>query len=510
MSKVGGHDSVKNSLVRNVSEQMIHSGTMADFGEILRTAGDFGLFQKILLLAIWIPCLFVPYHFASVLFVDSDPKRHCNTDWILAAGPNLTEEEQLNLTVPRELDGSLSRCLMFSPVDWTMDSIRQYGLNHTTACQDGWVYDQTLYQATIVTDFNLVCDQANLVEVAQTALMAGILTGSLLFGPLAESFGRKRTTQIPVVLMFIFMLTSGLCPNYYLYLASQFGAGVGYGGFRINSIVLCTEWIGVTKRSLGACGAQLFDVLGQASIAVIVFFIRDWRLAQLAMASQMALVVVYIWFIPESARWLLDRGKTKEMKVLILKAAAINKCTVPESLLGKIAENKTVATGGIRFLIRSPVLRKRFVIITLAWQFGLDIFLTQLLFSLTEIPAHLLCFWLLETAGRRSSLMSTALVGGLLCLCILAVPQVMTKKMVEDDDDDDDFRQTAAGLGAIVSRVAGMLSPLLNLLAVHHWTIPIIVFSSLTLVGGALTFLLPETRGRELADSTEQAEDQRR
>ncbi|CAL8346809.1 unnamed protein product [Merluccius merluccius] len=347
---------------------MIHSGTMADFGEILSTAGDFGLFQKILLLAIWIPCFFVSYHFASVLFVDSDPKRHCNTDWILAAGPNLTEEEQLNLTVPREPDGSLSRCLMFSPVNWTLDSIRQYGLNHTTACQDGWVYDQTLYQATIVTDFNLVCDQANLVEVAQTALMAGVLTGSLLFGPLAESFGRKRTTQIPVVVMFIFMLTSGLCPNYYLYLASQFGAGVGFGGFRINGIVLCTEWIGVTKRSLGACGAELFGAFGRASVAVLIFFIRDWRLAQLAMASPMALVVVYMWFIPESARWLLDRGKMMEMKVLILKAAAINKCTVPESLLGKIAENKTVETGGIRFLIRSPVLRKRFVIITFAWQ----------------------------------------------------------------------------------------------------------------------------------------------
>ena len=85
----------------------------------------------------------------------------------------------------------------------------------------------------------------------------------------------------------------------------------------------------------------------------------------------------------------------------------------------------------------------------------------------------------------------------------------------DDDEDDKDsdahdvFRHTAAGLGGIATRVAGLLAPSLNLLVVYHYSIPISVFSSLTLVGGALTLLLPETRRRELADSTAQAEVQR-
>lgn len=59
-------------------------------------------------------------------------------------------------------------------------------------------------------------------------------------------------------------------------------------------------------------------------------------------------------------------------------------------------------------------------------KFGLNIFLTQLIFGLSEIPVHFLCMWSLETAGRKASLMGALIVGGFLCLLILAVPQSKT------------------------------------------------------------------------------------
>lgn len=45
-----------------------------------------------------------------------------------------------------------------------------------------------------------------------------------------------------------------------------------------------------------------------------------------------ATVLVPNRFIPESARWLLGRGKIEETKQLFRKVAATNKRTVPESL----------------------------------------------------------------------------------------------------------------------------------------------------------------------------------
>lgn len=130
-----------------------------------------------------------------------------------------------------------------------------------------------------------------------------------------------------------------------------------------------TEWIGVSQRSWGSCVIQLCGALGQCILAGMIYFIRNWRLAQLVTAALHAVIAIYIWCgfvlfffltiiglwhperesgvakrrcsavsrcILESARWLLGRGKTEEAKRLITKVATINNCTITEGLLEKV------------------------------------------------------------------------------------------------------------------------------------------------------------------------------
>uniref|UniRef100_A0A673B6T7 Solute carrier family 22 member 13a n=1 Tax=Sphaeramia orbicularis TaxID=375764 RepID=A0A673B6T7_9TELE len=382
---------------------------MADFGEILRNIGEFGLFQRVTLVALCFTNFIQGFLLASVLFIEKNPDRHY---------------EQLNLTLPREADETFSKCQMFVPVDWDIDAIREFGLNKTTSCQNGWVYKSTLYKATIVTDFDLVCDKANLLEIIQAISMVGILLGSLLFGPL---------------------------------------------------------WIGASKRSWGVCLTLLFTSVGQCALAGLVYYIRDWRLVQIIIAAPLGVVLLYIWcvlFIPESARWLLSRGRTEEAKQFSLNVSFY-------CLYLNMAN------------------------------LGLNVFLTQFIFGAIEIPAHILCIWLLEVFGRKPLFMLTlATAGVFICLfiyfpgCGIAVTSLAALSRF--------FLIWAVCVSLLLalfctisSKTGAIVAPLLNITAVYHWIIPIVVSSGLTFISGGLGFLLHETRRKELPDSTDEAEGNR-
>lgn len=113
---------------------------MAEFGDLLTALGECGLYQKLLILLLSLPLLLNPFQMIGQVFMVVEVPHHCDTSWIRTVGPNLTEEEQLNLTLPRGADREFEQCSMYSPVDWDLDSIVAYGLNDTQKCSSGWVY----------------------------------------------------------------------------------------------------------------------------------------------------------------------------------------------------------------------------------------------------------------------------------------------------------------------------------------------------------------------------------
>ncbi|KAM8967249.1 solute carrier family 22 member 13-like [Pelodytes ibericus] len=515
---------------------------MTDFGEILRNVGEFGLFQKRLVLMLSVLSVFNAFHMFGQVFMGISVPHHCNTTWILEKSPNLTKEQQMNLTIPQKADGSYEPCLMYAPVDWEIEEIEKYGLNNTEACQYGWVYDRSQQKSTLVTEFDLVCLRKEETDIAQSVYMAGLLVGSIILGPLSDRTGRRPVILLSMFMQMVFAFGAAFSPHFYVYMALRFLAGLALSGLLLNNFVLVAEWVGSSKRAYATITSHVSFASGLMLLAGVAYGIRNWRLLQIVGSAPTALLFFYVWVLPESPRWLLTKGKSEQARKLLQKAAAINRRVISEEMLAKIQEEKKTKSGSIVDLFRNPNLRKITVVMCLVWfmnslvyyglgmsvgSFGLDIYITQLIFGAVEIPARLGSMFIVQLLGRRLSQAVCLLLGGTMCLIITGIPKdlpivVTSLAVIGKFSIASSFsicyiystelfptviRQSGMGLCSTVARIAGIIAPLISLLDKYDSAISMAIYGSGTVIGGLLSFLLPETRNKELQDHTDEAEE---
>ncbi|NUT16269.1 MAG: aromatic acid/H+ symport family MFS transporter [Cupriavidus sp.] len=156
--------------------------------------------------------------------------------------------------------------------------------------------------------------------------LGGLMAGAFLFGPLADRFGRKSVLVLSVLCFGAASLASAWSPDLWTLVLLRFITGLGLGGAMPNAITLTSEFCPEKRRSFLVttmfCGFTLGSALGGlASAGLIDAF--GWRSVLFAGGVlPLGLAVALVWLLPESVRYLVMTGKSRERIVATLRKIA--------------------------------------------------------------------------------------------------------------------------------------------------------------------------------------------
>ncbi|PNI73983.1 SLC22A13 isoform 2, partial [Pan troglodytes] len=144
-------------------------------------------FQIQLLILLCVLNFLSPFYFFAHVFMVLDEPHHCAVAWVKNHTFNLSAAEQLVLSVPLDTAGHPEPCLMFRPppANASLQDILSHRFNETQPCDMGWEYPENRLPS-LKNEFNLVCDRKHLKDTTQSVFMAGLLVGTLMFGPLCD------------------------------------------------------------------------------------------------------------------------------------------------------------------------------------------------------------------------------------------------------------------------------------------------------------------------------------
>ncbi|XP_070273482.1 solute carrier family 22 member 3 [Myotis yumanensis] len=540
---------------------------MPSFDEALQRAGEFGRFQRRVFLLLCLTGVTFAFLFVAVVFLGSRPERFwCRGPGAAALAERCgwSAEEEWNRTAPeRAGPGSCQRFLLEAadaPAPAPATATATANANATAAalscadplaafpnrsaplvpCRGGWRYVQA--HSTVISEFDLVCVNAWMLDLTQAILNLGFLAGAFTLGYAADRYGRIVVYLISCFGVGVTGVVVAFAPNFPVFVVFRFLQGVFAKGTWMTCYVIVTEIVGSKQRRIVGIVIQIFFTLGIIILPGIAYFIPNWQGIQLAITLPNFLFLLYYWAVPESPRWLVTRKKGDEALKILRSIAKCNGKYLSPSYSEITVTDEEVSNPSFLDLVRTPQMRKCTLILMFAWftsalvyqglvmRLGIvggNLYMNFFISGVVELPAALLILLTIERLGRRLPFAASNILAGVACLVTAFLPEgtpwlrttVATLGrlgitmafeivyLVNSELYPTTLRNFGVSLCSGLCDFGGIIAPFLLFRLAALWLeLPLIIFGVLASVCGGLVMLLPETKGIALPETVDDVE----
>ncbi|TFV52678.1 MFS transporter [Blastococcus sp. TF02A_35] len=376
---------------------------------------------------------------------------------------------------------------------------------------------------------------------------AGMALGATLGGLLADRFGRRQVFALTLLVFGLATGAAALSWSVGALLVFRFVIGLGLGAELPVASTLVSEFAPARIRGRMVVLLEAFWAVGWTLSALIGYFVvpgsdDGWRWALALGAAPALYAVVVRRGLPESVRFLEQRGRTEEAEAAVRRfesAAGVAPVDSPparpvaspgaRALWGAATRNRTVALWVVWFSINFAYYGAFVWLPTLLFNDGFSLvksFGYTLVITLAQLPGYAAAAVLIEKWGRRPTLV-TFLLGSAAGAGMFAAADGDTAVLVTGmvlsffnlgawgalyavtpEIYPTALRATGAGAAAGFGRLASIAAPLCvpPLLGAGGTGMVFGAFAAFFVLGSLAALGLPELRGRALDSETPSAE----